>query len=448
MKRILISLAAILSLLIIVGYPAGAWYVGKQMEATMGDRYKSLHEAAPFLSVSDRNFKRGIFSSEETVTLNITFVPGKTPLRLAVTSRIKHLPLPGIFALEATAIDSDVAFADGNLPEVAEWTGGQNLAAIHTAYYLNGSSNMDVSIPAFNSAWLSSDQATLSFRFAKDMGGYSMTGNVPRFAMINKTSGERVQLSGMQINGDHKRFLAGPPSMYSGSDHVVIDQIDVSSAGMPAGPGFIKHMTVDAIATASSDNQFVDISEKFALDSLKIMGKDYGPAKFDMTLSHLHAKSFADLSQASWTGESMDPALASRFVEAMLSHNPEFRVDRFSFTLPEGETVVSALLKIKDAQPGDLSNPQAVMNKGYVSVDLKVPEKLLAELGQGMFAASIQGGGLDKELERMLAEGYATREDGYIKTKFEFHDAMPWLNGKQYVRPAMATPPASPSRRR
>lgn len=447
MKRTLIFLMAALSLLVTVGYPAGAWYVGKQMETTLGDQYKSLHDSTFFLSVVDRKFKRGIFSSEETVTLNVTPVPGATPLRLTVTSRIKHLPLPGIFMLETAAIDSEVAFADRAMPEVAEWTGGQDLAAIHTAYYLNGSGNMDVTIPAFNSARLSSDQATLNFKFAKDMAGYSMKVNVPRFAIINKMSGERLQLSGMQIDGDHKRFLAGPPSMFSGSDHIVIDQIDASGGGMPVEPGFIKHVTVDATAVASSDNQFVDITEKFGLGSIKIMGKDYGPAKFEMTLSHLHAKSIADFSRAGWLDAAKDPAFATKYVEAILTHNPEFRIDRFSFTQPEGETVVSALFKMKDAQPGDF-NPMAMLNKGYVSVDFKMPEKVLSEFGQGLAPVSMQGGGLDKELEKMLAEGYVTREDGYIKTKFEFHDATPWFNGKQYVRPASAVPPAPALRRR
>ncbi len=446
MKRALISLAATLSLLIIVGYPAGAWYVGKQVEATLGDRYQSLHDS-PFLSVSDRKFKGGIFSSEETLTLNVTLVPGAMPLRLAVTSRIKQLPLPGIFALETAAIDSDIAFADGTAPEVAEWTGGQNLAAIHTAYYLNGSGNVEVSIPAFNSARLSSDQATLSLRFAKDMAAYSMAGSAPRFAIINKVNGERIQFSGVQLTDDHKRFFAGPPSLYSGSDHIVIDQIEMSRAGTPA-LGFIKHMTVEAMATASGDNQFVDITEKFGLDSLKVLDKDYGPAQLDLSFAHLDAKSISDLSRANWQRPGRDPALVNKLVETMLSRNPEFRIDRFSFTQPEGETVVSALFKMKDIQPGDLSNPQAVMSKGYVSVEIKVPEKLLAQFGQGMYAAATQGGGLDKELERMLAEGYATREDGYIRTKFEFHDAMPWFNGKQYIRRAVATPPAPRSRRR
>ncbi len=39
MKRILVILMAVLSLLVIVGYPAGAWYVGKQMESTLGGEY-------------------------------------------------------------------------------------------------------------------------------------------------------------------------------------------------------------------------------------------------------------------------------------------------------------------------------------------------------------------------------------------------------------------------
>ncbi len=448
LKRNLIFLVAALFLLIIAGYPAGAWYVGKQMEATLAEQYKALSDFAPFMSVSDRKFKSGIFSSEETLTLNMRFAPGAAPLQFAVTSRMKHLPLTGILSQQTVAIDSEIAFAGSAIPDVAEWTGGQNLATVHTAYYLNGSGNATMTIPAFKSDRLSSEPATLNVRYAKDMASYSMQGNMPRFAIINKSSGARLEISGVQISGDHKRILAGPPSLYSGADHIAIEQIDASGADMPAEPGFIKHVTVDVAATPSSDNEFVDITEKIGLGTLKILGKDYGPAKLELSFVHLHAKTIAGLAQAGWQETGKNSAMATQFIETLFSHSPEFKVDRLSFTRPEGETVVSALVKLKDAQPGDFSNPTALMAKGYASVDFKMPEKLLLEFGQQLAPASMQSEGLDKALEKLLAEGYISREDGYIRTKYEFHDAASWFNGKQYVPPASPVPPARTSRHR
>ncbi|HEY5993512.1 MAG TPA: YdgA family protein [Gallionellaceae bacterium] len=450
MKRNLIFPVAAVLLLIIVGYPAGAWYAGKQMEATLEDEYKSLHEFAPVITVSDRQFKRGIFSSEEKATLSITLAPGTPPLRLAVVSHMKHLPFPGIFALQAVAVDSEVALAGDSLPNAAEWTGNQNVATVHTVQYFSGNGKSTLTLPAFNTDKLSSEQGTLSIKYAKGMSSYSMEGNLPRFAIIDKAKGGRFQVSGVQVSADHKRFLAGTPSLYSGSDHVVIEQIDMSGPGMPTEPGFIKHMTVDVAATASNDNEFVDITEKFGLGSLKVVGKDYGPAQFDLSFHHLHAKTVASLAQGNWAAAEKSPAMVAQFMEALLSHNPELTIDKFSFTRPEGETVISALFKLKDAQPGEFSNPMVLMTKGYVSVDFKMPEKLLAEFGQGMFAAAVnQGGGVDKVLESMLAAGYVTREDGFIKTKFEFHDAAPWFNGKPYVQAPRQIPSVpAPHRRR
>ncbi len=447
-KRILMILAVAVPVLVIGGYCGGAWYVGKQMDEALGNQYKLMHDFTPLLSVGERSFKGGIFTSEETLTLNLTLVPGAKPLQLTVASKIKQLPLKGILAQELAEMDSEVAFAPGTPPEVAEWLGGNKLVSAHTVYNIDGGGNAAVSIPAFNSAKLSSDPGALNIKFAKDMGSYTMQGSLPRFAILDKASGGRVQVSGLQLSGDHKRFLAGSPAMYSGTDHVTIGQIEVGGANLPAEPGLIKDMTVDVTAVPSANNEYIDISEKFKLGTLKILGKDYGPAQFDISLNHLHARTVAGLSQANWLGADMNPAFATQYIEALLTHNPEFKVNRFSFTSPEGETVVSAEFRLKDAQAGDFSNPAALMSKGYVSIDFSMPEKLLSDFSQSVPApAAMQGGGADKELARMLAEGYVTRDGSFIKTKFEFHDGQPWFNGKQYVPAPPPAPPAPAPRR-
>ena len=449
MKRILILVLAGLSALIVVGYAAGAWFVGKQVEATIDERYKALHDYAPFVTVSDRKYERGIFSSAETVTVNIAPVSGATRLRFIVTSRIKHLPLPGLISLSSATVDSKLVYADGGNPDVVEWTGGKDLATVHTAFNFNGGGSTTITVPAFNSARLSSDEATLKIDYSGDLAHYSMQGNAPRFAIMDKT-GARVQFAGMHLDGDHQRIFPEVPNLYSGSDHFSIEQIAVAAPGMSAEAGLLKKLAVDVMANAGADREYIDITEKIGAGSIKVLGVDYGPAQFDLSVHHVHARTIARLSQLDWNALGKNSVASPQATEALTKdietiflHNPEVRVDRFSFTVPEGETVVSALFKVNDAQPGDFANPMALAGKAYVSVDFKAPEKFLSGLSQGAFASAMQqGGGFDKELARMLAEGYVTREGEYIKTRFELHDAKPWFNGKQYVPPSVARNPA------
>jgi uncharacterized protein YdgA (DUF945 family)/cytochrome c551/c552 len=449
MKRTLIFLIAILSSLVIVGYPAVAWFFGKQIETTLDDQYNALHDLVPFITLSDRNYDRGVFSSNETVTVTTALTPLATPVRFTLTSKIRHLPFVGMLVLETATVDSELTVNDGFKQDVSEWMGDKNLVAIHTTLHFNGGGNTTVTIPAFNSARLLSDEATLKIGFSKNLASYSMQGNMPKIVFSDK-SGNRLQVSGMHFDRDHKRIFPDEPALYSGSDHLAIEQLDAS--GITAPTLSIGQLAVDRISTVDNDNEFVDDGAKIGMSAVKIADKDYGPAQLNMSFHHLHARTVASLYHAYLDAKEKNSVRAYNYLEViaataslnqeLLKHDPEFRIDRLSFTRPEGESILSALFKIRDAQPSDFSNPMALLAKFYISVDIKIPEQFISELTQNKFASVSQpGGGFDKELARMVTEGYVSREDGYIKTRFEFHDGKVWLNSKQYVQPVMAMNP-------
>jgi uncharacterized protein YdgA (DUF945 family) len=224
--------------------------------------------------------------------------------------------------------------------------------------------------------------------------------------------------------------------LYSGTDHIVIDLVSFSSPGAASDAGTVKNFTLDGAMTADSSGNFVDFVAKYGVDSIKVMDKEYGPAHFDVSLRHIDARTFAKLMQAGRSPESKNPVVLMQYFDTILQHDPEMSLDRISFNHPDGEAALSGLFKVKGAQPGDMMNPQVLAGKIYSSVDLKMPERLFIEMAQSMFAQRFaQSGGIDQALAKMLAEGYLTREGGFIKTKFEFHDSQASLNGKPLGAP-------------
>ena len=68
MKK-LIVIAAVLALAL-GAYPGATWYFGRQLETVLDARYREL-EGNPMVKVRERTFERGVYTSTDTVTLEV-----------------------------------------------------------------------------------------------------------------------------------------------------------------------------------------------------------------------------------------------------------------------------------------------------------------------------------------------------------------------------------------
>ena len=435
-------------------YTGASWYVGRQVEAGLGAGYAELKRFGPYIAVGKRVYERGVFSARETVSVSV-FAPDlvRPPRNLVsfiIVSHIRHLPLSGLAAPRAAAIDSTVNFVPGSLPEEELWTGGEDLAHGHTDIALRGAVRTTLTMPAFNAPRLSSEPAMLTLDFPAGLARYAIRGSAPRFT-VQGDHGERMQISGVRLEGSHQRMLADVPDMYAGTDRLTIASIEADASGGKTLAA-VRDAAVEMSATPRDGGEFMDTAIKYSLAQATVAGNSFGPAELEVAVRHLHTRAFASLSRLDARAGGGGHARKEKDANDLLLNHPEI-TGKLSFTVPEGDTVVSAQAGLHDLTAADLaSNGAELRNKVDLTVDARAPAALVMdEHGRPLpiyeplartLHLPLDGGAL----HRLIAEGYLSRDGNDLQTRFAFRNGRYWLNGKEYAVPGRRLGTAGASR--
>lgn len=446
MKKGKWAIAAGLLLVTLVGVYAGAaWYVGGRVQAGLGAGYQELKRYGPYVAVAKRVYRRHVFSARERVRVSVFAPDPRHPLRperrlvsFNIVSRIHHLPLSGLFALRAASVQSTVNFVPGSMPDEEEWTGGENLARVHTDIALGGEVRTTLTIPAFAAPRLSSQPATLTFDFPDGLKRYSLKGSAPRFA-VTGDQGERLQITGAHIEGTHERMLPDVPDIYAGSDRLTLASIALGGrGGQPVAA--IRQAAIEMRATSRNGGKFMDTAIRYSLKSATVLGNSFGPAALEVAVRHLHTRSFATLSRINGRAGG-NAKRREQAADDVLLNNPEISA-KLNFTVPDGDTVVTAQARLHNVTSADLKGGSATLrNKVEVTVDARTPVSLLLDkrgrtlpvyqpLAQALPLPRVAGG-----LRGLIAAGYITRDGNELQTRFVFRNGRYSLNGKEYTVP-------------
>ncbi len=457
MKYAPIYLIAGSLLLAVVGYSAAAWYAGEQVEAALAEQSKALQDVFPLVKLGDRQYDRGLFSSEETVAITLTAKPRGEPLHFTLTSKIRHLPFLGMLDLDAAAIDSRISVNEDSRKEVSEWVGDKLPVAIHTVLHFGGAGKTLVTITQVNTSRLSSGEASLAINFGEKLATYSMKVDFTNIEIKDKAV-SLIQASGLHFDDDHKRVFPDEPGLYTGSAHLSMDRFAFS---LPRQSDLlvINQLKADQATGFDKSSGLVSFSSKLDMKAVTVADQDYGPAVLDMSLHNLDAHALVNLNHAikAANGNNVGQGIIghglvrkiSPLILDLIKHDPEFRIDRVSYTSPEGESRISALVKFSDVQPDDLSNGKALLDRLYILADIKIPEATLTTLTRnGISHAGQSVGGVTNKIAQMIAMGYLTSEAGNIKTHLEFRNGNLSFNGKKFTpRTTPVVPNISPLRR-
>ncbi|MBK6973807.1 MAG: YdgA family protein [Sterolibacteriaceae bacterium] len=493
------ALIAVIAVPIVLAYPAAAWVLGKQVDTALAEQYKHI-ESIPYIKVIDRQYERGVFASSEVVTFEVLgdmfrsiekmqkeaaaadpeqaepapAHPPLQPLRFTVRSQIKHGPAPGMSAFAAAIADSELVLDGPAQQELAKLIGDKKPLTAHTVYRFDGGGNAVVASPAFAATFPGEEPNTVNrfswegfsanVDFTKNLQSYTMTGEAPKLEMLDG-KGVAMVMTGLKFSGEQTRIFDDEPLLYSGSQRFTLAQMSIADKSGKAGPPVLLKQVAYDIALPVN-GEFIDMVAKMGAESVQIGEQNYGPAHYDFSLKHLHARTTAKLYRAMMKMYSDPVALAdptkafAPLAEPgleLLKHNPEFRIDRLSFKTPQGEAAGSASAKLKDAKPEDLANPMMLLAKLEASADIALPESLLANMSGGGMHAAGEGEAPDPEtvaahkemLEQQLAgfaeQGYITRAGGLVKSKIEFRDGQLTVNGKPFNPMAMRGGEAEPA---
>lgn len=456
---------AIGAALIALAYPASAWFLGSRVEATLDEQYRSLAEQ-PYIKLISRDFQRGLFASTETATIELvglanlspakledgalpetSSTPPAPPIQFTVRTTFQHGPLPGFSTLASAVADSELVLTAEQQQQVAALIGDKKPVQVHTVFSLFGGGTSTLSSPAFafdlpkgadgKTARASWNGLQMTVDFSSQMKHYTMKAEAPGLEIKDNT-GSLAQFTGLHISGDQERLFDDVPGFYSGSTKMTLDQLSFvdGKENVPEGiakqPLLIKQISYDASIPVNGD--FIDVIGKIGIETAQIEAQNYGPAHYDFSLRHLHARTTAELYKAlmKWyadsarlpTNESGNPLNGMEVLRepalALLKYSPEFHIDRISFKSPQGEANISASAKLGALQPEELANPFLLLGKLDVNANLTIPEDLLKNTLQ------------PEQISVFVDQGYIVREGSLLQSKIAFANGQATVNGKPF----------------
>ncbi len=479
---------AILGLLVAAAgaaYAGSSWYFGTQVESTLANQYSRLLETTPYVQIVQRDYQRGVFESEETLTLELfkqifdamakenddPSMKAMEPLRLTVHTRIQHGPFPGLQTLAMAVVDSELVVPDSLKQDVSKLLGGQSPFSQHTTLLFDGSGYASFSSPKVNVTLPqdeSGDALTLTWQglqgdlnFSADMKRINMSAQAPQLMLAGNEID--IRFNDIRLEGDQQRIFDDIALLFSGSQRLSIGEIAFSTPDNSEKPFVLKRLTYDV--DLPSQGEYVDLVERLGVESVQFGEELIGPLHIDYSLKHLHARSIAEISQAfmkMYTDPALfvgdEEALVEQFMPVLTEHGvtilnntPEFHLDRVSFANAQGESSIKGRVKLKEFDlEAVMQNPFLLLANLEASGEISLTEAMIMDLlnnppgAKEMATPDLSPEELQAEAQRvaeefqqqmaMLAEqGYVIREGGLLKSKLELKEGQLLVNGKPFM---------------
>ncbi|MFT3847130.1 MAG: YdgA family protein [Propionivibrio sp.] len=459
-----------------VGYPAAAWYLGAQIEKAHAD-VRAMIAAHPYLKVTNESYERGLFSASETTTIEIPDAlfnssggeveeaEGSTakqappaPIRVTVKTAIQHGPLPGFSSLAAGSETSTIEFAEPLRATIAEAFGTDQPLDIRTTYDFQGGGRSTLVVLPFklalpgdtpeSKAMFSGERAEMVMEFSKGLADYTLRGTAPGFT-IAEPDGLNMTMQGMAFDSQVKRIFADEPLFYSGSQKLTVAEVNVTpGAAEQTGARqklVFKDIAYDVQMPVAGD--FMDVVAKIGADAVQVGEQNYGPAHYDFSLKHLHARKLITLSRGFAALYAKPEVFADRnlLLQALaplqaplfdlLTDGPAFSIDRLAFHTADGEASFNASVKLIDPKPDDFSNPLMLLAKLDAGASIALPNSLVNSLiGNGDSEEETQSARqrAADTLAQFKQQGYITLEDNRLKSSVAFKNGELQVNGKPF----------------
>ncbi|MDR1424776.1 MAG: YdgA family protein [Azoarcus sp.] len=440
-----------------IAYPAAAWFSGKQAEAILANNIEIAQKQFPDLFTVERTYERGIFSSSATHIVSI----GEA--KVTTRSRIQHGPFAGgSFAL--AAYDNETTF-EGLPPEISELLLGgkplKTLVVIHSEDHARGV----LSLPAFEKALPNKgDDMHIAFgglAVEWDLTGtvlplsdmhikkYAFKGNLPSLDLTD--SDIKLVMKGLEFNTNGKRAFDDIDFFFLGKSKISIDDFTAQhQADAPGKATQMQRATYDTETKKKGD--FVVVKALLGSEMFKMDGQNYGPARFALSLDHLHAHAFGELIEGSTTLQWN--SLSSRFgaptsnatllstmalvapATTLVEQAPIISLDRIAYETPQGPVTASARITIKGFQQADIAQLERLLKKIEGESEISAPLEFIVQQSKQE--------DLQPRLDALVAAGYVTLEKGILKAKTTYRDGQWTINGKPFDPSQLA--PAMPGK--
>jgi uncharacterized protein YdgA (DUF945 family) len=486
MKKVIGSAVALSALAV----AAATWWSGKQVQDRLAEQYKTI-EGLPFVKVTQRAFERGFRRSTDVVTFELAgdlmrgmeaaeHESGRSPhadakppkpLLIKVRSEIDHGPFAGGTIAAAVAHSELVIDDEPARKDLEKLFGDKKPLTVRTVFGFDGGGRSHAQSPAFTHSLAGARAGgtvtwggvTADVTFTRDMQSVNLKGSMPKLEIVDP-KGVHMLVSDVRITADQKRVFADEPFLYAGTQRFEISRIEMRSVvphgsapadavvgNVPSAPMVLKDMSY-VVDIPFDGGEYLDVVARMSAASMLIDAREYGPVHYNVAMKHLHARTAASLYRAALNmyGDSAalqrEPGAAlaplTESAKTLLGHNPEFAIDRISFTSPHGQAQIAARVKLVDAKPEDLEQPVSLLGKLDASAELKLPAALLAELGhakeQSAQEQQAHRQAFAARIDALVTEGYVARVEGMLESKLVYRNGALSINGKPFDPRALA----------
>jgi uncharacterized protein YdgA (DUF945 family) len=371
------------------------------------------------------------------------------PMKFTVRNHILHGPVLWFTGLGIARVDSTLVIPETIRAELTKVFGEKPPLQVSTRVRFFGGGTTTFSGDA-RDLTLEGKDHSVSYDAFKFKVGYSahlddidVAGAWPRVEVKDGTKGETFLLKGLKVSGDSHRVRG---DLYDGDFKFLIDQTHFVGSDHEATDIADLHYIVDT----TIDDDFMDVALKFGSGAVKSkaleqLGLSLKEVHYDFTVRRLHLETLEKMMEAikaSYakplaTPADVDSAMMQPMKEfglELLKHDPEFVIDRFGGSTPDGDAYLKGIITLKGVTAQDVAaGAMGLVGKLDADLNFEMAQKLAEKLPNG---ATAVGGAID--------QGYAKREGDRIVSRFEFKNGKLKINGKEQGIPGLGPPQVGP----
>ncbi|PHM47891.1 YdgA family protein [Xenorhabdus miraniensis] len=473
MKKSLVAVSVIIALGAV--WTGASWYTGKKLEGRLDgfitkantELKKEFPESGIELQAKD--FKRGVFSSDVRLILNIKNTQSNdkgVPLsneEIIFKSTIDHGPFP-IASLKAFNLAPQMASIhseleqSNTLKELFKLTEGKSPISLDTSisYGRSLSSIMNLSPISHTEDKENGEKRVLSFSGAKisidtnrDLSAFSFSAKSDELSFSDPTQKESIILKGIDFSGENKK---GNFDIYIGNQNYSIGEIAMLGISGETDETSLKGFKITSDLTEDKDNLNIKIA--YSVDGVKIKNIDFGSGKLALGMEKLDGKSVRKFTQAYHDSLVTSDALsydANSYailsnLHLLLNKNPQFSISPFSWKNSKGESAVDFKLSLQNIPEEKnalfLMGPEEMIRTLVQDLSLRVsvPKAMLVESitqadildGADKTAAEAKA---KQQVQMLTQEGIEqkilTDENGVIGLNFQYANDKVKLNNKE-----------------
>ena len=479
MNKAVVGAAA---LVVVVGAGTGfsAWS-GAKVAGELQTRTDEF--LAPFAGVKvvENRVDKGLFNSVHTVTIEVGCgadaaaatvpaaddgTPAGRPTRITWIHRVAHGPLPGGKAVGLATIDSEIVLPPEVAAQIAKVAGDKALLAVHTTLGFGGSYVTDITSPALKFAEAGKGEfnwqglrATVRGDLRGGMAaGGTYTVDAPGLDMKFDAPGQQggLQMGRMTMEGE---VLPHAGTAFWMAPSRGTARIASMTFTLPQGGGAEPTRVVFDDLSLSSDAKLDDAGLWSAVSKLSAKGRvgEFPIDKVDMqvSLNRIHAATYGALmSQAMQSSFSCEKdgegeaaiALAADMQKGfgtLLTHNPEYALDRLAIELGGQTAELAYAFGTKDVTDADAALPLPALlgTKAYGNASFKVQNGWIEKVVKQMVAMKAPADAAEADeaakgmlafvnasIDDMVVKGFAVREGDVVSSKAVFEGGMLKVN--------------------